>query len=325
MFRNWRTGTLALGICTVVGWVGTQAALAQDDYPSRPIRIIVPAAPGGALDLTTRRVAAELAEQLDGTVIVENRAGGDTLLGTEAVKNAPSDGHTLLAQASGILALPALKPGTSFDPVRDLVPIGVMTRSPMIMEVGNGQPDQTIADFIDRAKSEPLAYASAGVGGPPHIAAALFLDTVGLDVLHVPYRGNGAALPDVVAGRVAMIFDAYPSSVSFLQSGDLRALAVSSEERMPNLPDVPTFKEQGIDYSYTLWLALFAPAGTPEPIAARLNEALGAALSDEALSQALRDMGSDPTPMTLGEFGEYYAEEGRRMGEFLAKLDLTGS
>ena len=275
---------LALGV-----YCGTSSA--AEAFPTKPIRIIVPAAAGGALDSTTRLVAQKMSEKLGQQVLVDNRAGADTLLGTRAVKDAPADGYTILAQANGLSLLPFIRIDPGYDPLKDFTGLGFMTRAPMIMEVGAEQPDRTVADFIARAKANKLSYASAGTGGPPHVAAALFLQTVGLDVMHVPYRGNAAALPDVAGGRVEMIFDGYISSIPYLQSGKLRPLAVTSPTRIAPLPNVPTFIEQGINYTYTLWLGLLVRTGTPKDVVQRLSDALRFALGSKELSDRFRSEG----------------------------------
>jgi tripartite-type tricarboxylate transporter receptor subunit TctC len=238
-------------------------AKAADVYPNKPVRFIVPAAPGGALDLTTRLVAQKMSERPGQTILVENRPGGDTLIGTRVVKDAPSDGYTVLATANGFTLLPNMRVDPGYDPLKDYTAVGFMTRSPMILEAGSDRADKTLADFAARAKARPgaLSYGHAGVGSPPHIAAAGFVQSAGLNIVHVPYKGNGAALPDVIGGRLDIIVDGYISSSSFIKAGKLRPLAVSSPTRMASLPDVPTFMEQGFNYTYTLWLGLVARAG----------------------------------------------------------------
>lgn len=300
-------------------------AHARTDFPNKPIRVVVPAAPGGSLDLTTRLVASKMEENLGQTVIVENRPGGDTLVGTRIVKAAPADGYTLFSSANGITLMPQMKLDPGYDPVKDFTGIGFMTRSPLIIEVGAEQPDQNLSDFISRVKAAPgtLSYGHAGFGTPPHIAAAAFLHSAGLDMLSVPYKGNGAAMPDVIGNRLEMIADGYISSASFIETGKLRPLAVTSPTRIAPLPDVPTLKEQGVDYTYTLWLGLLAPSGTPKEVVDRLSEALKYAIGSEDLSARFRSEGSDPSFVTPEEFNDYYRKEVEQMVQLAEDLKLT--
>jgi tripartite-type tricarboxylate transporter receptor subunit TctC len=309
-------GALAVGFAA--------AAFAAEPFPTRPVRIVVPAAPGGSLDLTTRLVAQKMGEKLGQTVIVENRPGGDTLIGVRAVKDAPADGYTLLSSANGLTLLPQMKLAPGYDPVKDFAGIGFMTRSPLILEVGADQPDRTLAEFVARAKANPgkLSYGHAGVGTPPHIAAAGFLHAAGLDVLSVPYKGNGAALPDVIGNRLQMIVDGYISSSSFIASGKLKPLGVSSSTRISPLPNVPTFKEQGIDYTYTLWLGLLVRSGTPKEVVQKLSEALRYATSSKELDERFRAEGSDPSFVTSAAFDSYIAQETGQMVKLASDLKL---
>ncbi|MDF3836702.1 tripartite tricarboxylate transporter substrate binding protein [Cupriavidus basilensis] len=306
---------LAQGITATV----TQAA---EPFPSKPVRIIVPAAAGGSLDIIARLVAQKMGEKLGQTVIVENRAGGDTLVATRYVKDTPADGYTLLAQANGFTILPSLKQDAGYDPLKDFTAIGLMARSPMIMLVSANDPSRNVKEFIVRAKSDKLSFASGGVGGPPHMAAAMFLRMQGLELTNVPYKGNSLALPDVVAGRVTTIFDGYTSCVAYLKSGKLRPLAVTSATRNGPLPDVPTFKEQGIDYEYTLWMGLLARAGTPKEIVGRLSESLQYATSSKDLIDRLVSEGADPSFVTPEAFNKYLAAEVPQMEKLVMELKL---
>jgi tripartite-type tricarboxylate transporter receptor subunit TctC len=298
------------------------SAAAADAFPSHPVRIIVPASPGGALDLTTRLVAAKMSEKLGQTVIVDNRPGGDSILGTRLAKEAPADGYTILATANGFSLLPFLKLDPGYDPLKDFTGLGLMIRSPMVMDVGVNQPERTVKDFIAEAKGGRLTFASGGVGGPPHVAAVMFFQAAGLDVTHVPYKGNGAAMPDVISGRVNTIFDGYISSAAFIKGGKLRPLAVTSAQRMAVMPEVPTFVEQGVDYTYTLWLGLVMRAGTPQDAVQKLSEALKYATSSKELDERFRSEGSDPSFVTPNEFNDYLTKEVAQMGKLASELRL---
>ena len=295
---------------------------AADAFPVRPVRIIIPAAAGGGLDLTTRLIATKMSVKLGQSVIVENQAGGDTLVGTRYVKSAAADGYTILAQANGLTILPELKENPGFDPLKDFTGIGFLARAPFLMEVAATDPSKTLQEFIARARKETLSFASGGIGGPPHMSAVMFLKNQRLDLTMVPYRGNGAALPDVASGRVSMIFDTYVSSLPYIQSGKLRALAVTSTQRIAPLPDVPTFKEAGVDYSYSLWLGLVVRSGTPRDIVNRLSEALRFALEDNEIKTRLISEGSDPTFVTPEDFNAYLVNEVAEMKQLVRELEI---
>jgi tripartite-type tricarboxylate transporter receptor subunit TctC len=299
-------------------------AAAADQYPVKPIRIIVPVPPGGSIDITARLVAIKMSEKLGGqTIIVENRPGGDTTLGTRLVKEAPADGYTILATSNPFSTTPALKLDPGYDPLKDFTPIGPMLRGPIIIEVGVNEPDLTLRDLIARSKSSPLSYASPGVGGAPHLAAELMLRTAGATVLHVPYKGASAAYPDVVGGRVAMMVDGYSGSAPFLKAGKMRALAVTSANRIVPLPNVPTLAEQGIDVNYSYWLGLIVKKGTPKEIVQVLSEALRYATSSKDLVDRFVADGTDPSFMTPLEFSDYIAAEITQVNKLVSDLNIA--
>ncbi len=300
-------------------------AMAADPFPTRPVRFIVNTVPGGLVDVTTRFVAEKMRATLGQQVIVENRPGGDGLVGIRAVKAAPPDGYTLLATAGTIVIQLAVKQDPGYDLLKDFTGVGPMVRSPLIMVVGAGQPDKTLADFITRAKAKPgaMSYASAGVGTATHIGAAIFLRQSGLDLMHVPYKGNGAAMPDVMSGRVDMIFEAYGSGASKVKEGTLRALGVTSRTRLPGLPEVPTIAERGLpNFSYYLWIGAFAPAGTPKDLVQRLSEALRNATSSKELRERFRSDGSESMEMSPEEFNEFLKQDLERTSKLVADLQL---
>ena len=304
----------ALSCAALVAAASTQAA---DPYPSKTIRIIVCTAPGGATDVTSRLVAQKLTEKLGQQVIVENKPGGDTLLGTLYVKDQPADGYTLLAQSLNFSTLPYIKNSPGYT-VADFTGIGVMTRIPFIMIVGGGQPEKSVDDYVARAKKEKLSYGHGGVAGAPHIAAETFLRSYGISAISVPFKGNGAVMPDVMAGRISMFFDAYISSSEFLKAGKMRALAVAGPARLGPLPDVPTFKELGKDFNYSVWLGLLARKDTPPEIVSKLSSALQDAQKE--LEARFRSEGSDPTFYTPKEFTDYLVKESAEMAKVSADL-----
>ena len=255
-------------------------------------------------------------------MIVENRAGG----GIRSVKAAPPDGYTLLSTAGTIAIQPAVKQDSGYDLLKDFTGVGPMVRSALLMVVGSSQPDKTLADFIARAKANPKAvsYASADVGTTTHIGAAMFLQQSGLNLMHVLYKGNAAAMPDVMTGRVDMIFEAYGSGASKVKEGTLRALGVTSTTRLPGLPEVPTIAEQGVpNFSYYLWIGVVAPAGTPKDVVQRLSAALRSATSSKEVPERFGNDGAERMDMSPEEFNELLKHELARMSKLATDLELS--
>jgi tripartite-type tricarboxylate transporter receptor subunit TctC len=286
-------------------------AAAADTYPTKPIHLVIPAAPGGGIDIVSRLIAQKMGEYLGQPVVADSRAGAETLLATRYVKDQPADGYTIIAHANGFLTMSALKLDPGYDPLKDFTGIGTMMTSPMIIETGASQPDKTLADVIARAKAKPgeITYASGGVGAPPHVILASFLKKVGASGTHVLYKGNGAALPDIAAGRVNLMCDTYVSSAEYYKSGTIRPLAVTSDQRMETLPNVPTLKELGVDYSYSLWLGLLARRGTPPDVIHRLSDALRYATSSKDIAERFRREGSVPGTDSPEQFDAYLAKD----------------
>jgi tripartite-type tricarboxylate transporter receptor subunit TctC len=298
---------------------------AADTYPTRPVKIIVNTAPGGILDTTTRLVARQLADVLKQSVIVENRAGGDGLIGIRVVKSASADGYTLLATTGTIAQQMALQKDPGYEVTKDFSGIGIMGRSGFIMEVGPADSDKTLGEFVARAKAHPggLSYATPGIGTVPHFAIEKFLQQMGLNVVHVPYRGNAPALPDVMSGRVSMIFDTYPTAGSQIKSGQLKALGVTSSSRMAALPSVPTFAEQGVtNYSFYTWAGLVAPAGTPRDVLQRLADALHTATGSKTIQDRFREQGIETVSLTPDEFSQLLAREAEQDKKLVNDLGI---
>lgn len=318
--KNRMTRTL---VALSIGWLAT-TSMASDVYPSRPIRIVVNTAPGGLTDVTTRIVAQKMGEKLGQSVIVENKAGADGLLGIRYVKTQPADGYTLLGTAGTFAIQPAVKSDAGYDIGKDFSGVGPMVRSPVLLVEGMSQPDKTLDDFIARAKANPaqLTYASAGVGTTTHLGAALFLKQANLDAMHVPYKGNGSAMTDVIAGRVTMIFEAYGSSVGKVKGGQLKALAVSSSKRLSQLPEVPAMAEKVPGFSFDLWLGVVAPAGTPKPILNKLSEALHFALNSPELKERMSIDGSEPMIMSPDQFDEYLKQDSNHVRKIVKDLGI---
>lgn len=300
-------------------------SFAAESFPTRPIRIVVNTAPGGLLDFTIRLVAKEMGANLKQSVIVENRAGGDGLIGINVAKAAPADGYTLLGSAGTMAFQQVIRQDPGYDLTRDFTGVGFVGRSPFLVVMSPDQPDKSLKDFVGRAKASPnsLSYASAGVGTAPHFAAAIFNQKAGLHLLHVPYKGNGPAIPDVMSGRVNMIFEAYSSSRGYISSGKLKPLAVTSTTRIAALPNVPTLAEEGVSgYSYYTWMGLVAPAGTPGDVVQRLSEALKSALSNKALTDRLNGEGIETPHMTTPEFNDFMVKEVAQTRKLVTDLNL---
>lgn len=316
----------SLIVAMVVTLSGAHSALAADAFPVRPIRIIVNTAPGGLTDITTRLVAQQMGEYLKQSIVVDNRAGGDGLIGIRVVKSATADGYTLLGSAGTIAQQMAMRHDAGYDLLKDFTGIGIMGRSPFLMVVGAAQPDRTLADFIARAKANPgkLSYASAGTGTVPHFASERFLRQVGINVFHVPYKGNAPAAADVMSGRVDMIFEGYGSSSGRIKAGQVRVLGVTHSTRLPALPDVPTLAEQGVSkYSAYTWLCLVAPTGTPKQVVQRLYDALRSAKSNPAIQQRFRESATEDLDMSLDQFKQFLAREVTESQKLVTDLGLA--
>lgn len=316
------TPIVTRGLAALLMGLATSLPCLADDYPSKPLRIIVPVPPGGAMDVSVRLVALKMGEKLGQSIIVENRPGGDTVLGTRVVKDLPADGYTILAQSNGFSTQPALKKEPGYDPLKDFVPLGPIIRGPVIVEQGAEQPDKSMKDFIARARTSKLSYATPGIGSAPHLAGALLLQKLGLDVMHVPYKGASAAYPDVISGRVNLFVDGYAGSAQFITSGKMRALAVTGPTRINVLPDVPTLLEQGIDVNFSYWIGLIVKAGTPRDVVAKLSDALKYALGTKELADRFRADGVDSSFMAPAEFRDYIAREIVDTGKLISDLKI---
>lgn len=298
---------------------------AADAYPARPLRIIVNSAPGALLDVTTRAVAHQMAENLGQPVVVENMAGAAGVLGIRHVKAQKPDGYTILATANTLALAQATKLEPGYDLARDFIGIGMMNKAPLLMVGFSAQPDKTLPQLIAHAKASPgaMSYATAGIGTSTHMAAALFMHQASIKMLHVPYKGNAGAMPDVLGGRVNMIFDGANSSGPYIQDGKLRAFAVSSPKRLPAFPEIPTLAEQGLpDYSFYVYMGLAAPAGTPTSVVMRLAKALKAAQASEAVRERLRRDSAEAGNMSPEEFTAFLRQDLQRYIKVVADLSI---
>lgn len=318
--KSLKCGFFCALVAASFGLVAT-SALAADEYPNKPVRIIVPAATGGGLDLTTRLIAIKMAEKLGQPVVVDNRPGDGTMIGTRVAKDAPADGYTVLAQAPSFSLAPYIRLNPGFDPVKDFTGLGNMLTLPVVLLVGADQPDKSVKDLVTRAKTSKLNYSTGGPGTPQEIAAAQFLQAAGIkDATEIKYKGSGPAQPDIAAGRVDFGFDAYVGTKGFIDGARMRPLAVTSANRLVPLPNVPTFMELGYNFTHNMWLGLVVRTGTPKAAIQRLSAALKYAQESKDLSERFRAEGSDPTYTSPEAWTEYLRKEYVDMGKLASEL-----
>ena len=286
---------------------------AQSDYPSKPIRLIVPVAAGGNQEITARAVTEEMARGLGQQILVEARPSSSALIGTQFVARAAADGYTLLSVAVTFARVPAVVASAGYDPVRDFSAVSLIARIPQVLVVHPALPARDIAELIALAKSKPgqLSYASAGVGGTGHVAAELFSRMAGVKMLHVPYKGNAQALVDILGGQVNLMFDQVSTSGAHVRSGKLRALGVTSKTRSPLFPDVPTIDESGLSgYEDVTWNGIMAPAGTPAAVVQRLHAEIAKAVAAPDLRKRFVERGIElGASASAEEFGSYVRSE----------------
>jgi tripartite-type tricarboxylate transporter receptor subunit TctC len=304
-------------------------ARAQAGYPSRPIHILVGYPAGGGVDLIARLLGEPMKAALKQTVIVENRPGASAMIAAQAVATAAPDGLTLLAAAAGEIATNQFlfRDKMTYDPQRQLAPLALAGIVPCVVVVAATTPVHTPPELIAyaRANRGKLSFSSSGVGNPQQLAGELMNTMAGIDVLHVPYRGAAPAVTDVAVGAVTMSFASLAAALPLIQSGKIRAVAVTSRERMPQLPDVASFAEsvpEMKDYELLNWFALFATAGTPEPVIARLNDIVNTALRDPAVAQKLEVQGIVPRPLSPAEFRTFVDAEIKKFGEIMTRANI---
>ena len=283
------------------------AARAQaTDYPNHPITLIVPYAPGGGNDVLARGVAEPMSKALGQPIVIENHGGAGGSIGTRQVAKSAPDGYTLGLGGTGTLAIdPTLYPNAGYDPRKDFAPVGLIATGPLIVLVNPSLPAHNVQELIALAKAQPgkLNYASAGKGSGIHLGTVLFADTAGIELIHVPYRGSGPALTDLLGGHVSIYFSSLPSAIGLVKDGKLRALGVTGLKRSPILPDVPTVAEQGLPgFEAVLHYGIVAPAGTPRPVVDKLNAALRAALNTDDVHRRIATEGAEPLPTTPDEY-----------------------
>ena len=291
---------------------GAHAQTAQETYPSKPVRLVIPFAAGGATDILARIGADELSRRMGQPFVVDNVGGAGGTIGTGQVAKAKPDGYTLLAGSPGPITISTVaQKGLPYD-TRDLDAITIIADGPAALVVGKDSPYKSMRDLIAAAKARPgaLSYGSAGVGAFSHFNGELLKSLAGIDVVHIPYKGAGPALVDVLGGRLDFYIEYYPAVQKLIESGDVRALAVTSANRFPLRPDIPTMIESGVPgYEATAWVGLMAPAGTPREIADKIQQTLAQALQDPAVAARIRGLGVVPGGQKPADFTAYIAKE----------------
>jgi len=280
-------------------------------YPNRPVRIIVGYSAGGVSDILARLIGQRLSERLGQPFIIENRPGAGSNIGTEVVVRAPADGYTLLLVGVANAINVTLYNNLNFNFIRDIAPVAIIERAPLVMEINPSVPVNTVAEFIAYAKVNPgrINMASAGTGGATHVAGELFKMMAGVNLVHVPYHGSSPALSDLLAGQVHVMFDNMASSIALIRAGRLRPLAVTTPARSETLPDVPSISEFVPGYAASGWNGIAAPKNCPAEIVAALNTEVNAALADPKIKAKLADLGGTTLPASSVEFGKFIAED----------------
>src|SRR5271170_1701765 len=296
----------ALGFIVLGAVLSVLGSAQAQNYPSRPVKIIVPTPPGGPVDVVGRLTANYLQTALGQAFVVENRSGAGNTIGSKDAAAATPDGYTLLySAASGLIIAPLLHPDAGYDPLTSFDPIALVGESPSILVVNPAVPAKTVQELVAYAKANPgkVNFSSGGIGVLPHLIGEMFKARAGIDIVHVPYKGGGPSITDLVAGNVQMTFEGTSILLPLIQSGKLRALAVTTPKRIPQLPDVPTMVESGFpNFVSTSWTGLLAPAHTPQPIIARLNATINQGLKTPELITALQRLSNAPLGGTPADF-----------------------
>lgn len=295
-------------------------------WPTRPVRIIIPYPPGGPTDIAGRVIAAGLQAQLGQPAVVENRAGASGLIGSGEVARAAPDGGMFLVNASAHVIVPHLQPQMPFDAIADFTPVTELVKVPLILVVNPQLPVNSVADLIALARAQPgrLSYASSSIGGAPHLAGEMFKLMTGTTLAHVPYRGSGPALADLIGGHVQVMFDSLASSAGHVRDGRLRAIAVSTAERLTAFPDLPTIAEAGVPgYEIATWYGMWAPKNLPEAIATRMQQAVAAVAETEEARARFVSLGAQPVASPPAEFARFVRSEYERWGKLVRDASIT--
>ena len=315
-FLHLAAGAAALPALSQIAWA--QA------YPSRPVRLIIGYSPGASADVTARLIGQWLSERLGQPVVVESRPGAGTNIATEAVVRAPADGYTLLMVGTAQAINATFYNKLNFHFIRDITPVAGLIRFPNVIVVNPSVPAKTVPELIAYAKASPgkISMASAGIGSGPHVAGELFKMMTGVDMVHVPYRGGGPALTDLIAGQVQVYFPTTVSSIGYIRGGRLRALAVTTATRSDALPDIPTVAEFLPGYEASFWYGVGVPKNTPTDIVDKLNREVNAALADPKMRARLADLGGTPLPGSSADFGKLIADETEKWGKVIKSAGI---
>ena len=314
---------LALALAASLGGAVGQA---WAEYPDRPIRLIVPYAPGGGTDITARVIAAHLSPMLGQPVVVENKPGGGAQIGTREVAEAAPDGYTLLMGSNGMCIDVSLYDRLPYDPANDFIPVAPAGISPNLLLVNSASlPVKSVKELVEYAKAHPgeLNFGSAGLGQTPHLAGELFNLMSGTQITHVPFKGSGESTVNLLSGTVQMSFATMPSTIEYIKAGQLTALAIASPARTPFLPDVPTMIEAGYpEFIAQTWTGIFVPKGTPPEIVTKLNESIVAVMKSPEVIELLKKSGLETQPMNPQEFSDYFNAEVSRWGKVIKEANI---
>jgi tripartite-type tricarboxylate transporter receptor subunit TctC len=296
-------------------------------YPTRPVRLIVPVAPAGATDILARLMGQWLSERLGQPFVIDNRPGGGTNIGTEAVVHAPADGYTLLMVGSFNAINATLYDKLNHNFIRDIAPVASVIRGPTVMVVNPSVPAKSVPEFIAYVKANPgrISFASSGIGSGNHLAGELFKIMAGVDMVHVPYRSAGPALTDLLGGQVQVMFPSTVSSIEYVRAGRLRALAVTTATRSETLPDLPTVGEFVPGYEASTWFGVGAPQATPAEIVEKLNKEINAGLADPKIKARLADLGGAPLALSPAKFGKLIADETEKWGKVIRVANIKSN
>jgi tripartite-type tricarboxylate transporter receptor subunit TctC len=306
---------LALSILAILCLAfGAFGAFAQSPaYPDRPVSMVVTFAAGGSSDVLARAVADAMSHGLGQQIAVDNRPGAGGQIGAEAVAHAAPDGYTILFGTNGTLGIgPALYKNMRYDPLHDLAPVGLLHKLPLLLIVNPSVPAKDLHELIDYVRANPgkLSFASAGVGSVSHLAGELFKEEAKIDILHVPYKGGGAAVTDLISGRVSMMLETIPNALPLAKSGQMRAIAVTTKERSSSAPDIPTLAESGLpDFDVSAWTGLFVPAATPRAVVDRLNAETRKIASERHYVDLIQSMGTNVAASSPEEFGAFVRDD----------------
>lgn len=319
--RRWLGhAALALGFATA-----GSAALAQDPYPNRPIRVVVPYTAGGVSDTVTRLVTQKLSDRIKTPIVVENLPGANGQIGSQAVARATPDGYTLMVVVAGHVVNPSLYPKMGFSPLTDLTGVSQFGHIPLLMVSSAALPPKTLAEFVSWAKANPdkASFASSGTGSGAHLVGELFAETSRIKLTHIPYKGMAPALTDMFSGQVAMAFDSVQTMMPHVKAGKLRALAITSEKRWPSSPEVPTMAEQGYPgMTGGSWIGLLAPAKVPPQIIEKLSTELQAAIDSPDVHAKLIEYGIDPVGGTPAQFNSFMQSEAKRWAQVVKQANI---